>query len=74
MSAEKGVRVGEKRVKSGGGAFLKPGRNLTMELASHRKRRMPLYNLECLYSNRRSELWSPKDAAISALSHPPLLG
>lgn len=55
-------------------AFLKPGKNLATELASQRKRRMPLYNLECLYSNRRSELWSPKNAAISALSHPPLLG
>lgn len=50
--------------------FQKQGENLGF---TERKRRMPLYNLECLYSNKRSELCSPKNAAISALSHPPCL-
>lgn len=57
----------------GGGAFLKAGGgDISPQSRLHRgKERMPLYNFECLYSNRRSELCSPKDAAISALSHPP---
>lgn len=80
--AKEEVRVRKKReIKVRGGrekkeAFFKPGRKtLPQSGASQRKKgRMPLYNLECLYSNRRSELCGPKNAAISALSHPPLLG
>lgn len=73
------VRVRKKRqIKVRGEkkkAFFKPGRKTPPRSGfTEKKGRMPLYNLECLYSNRRSELCGPKNAAISALSHPPLLG
>lgn len=68
---EKGrdVKIGQKN------GFFQAGRNGGFtegrkERRRGRRRRMPLYNLECLYSNGRWELFAPKNAALSALSHP----
>lgn len=78
--AEEEVRVWKKRQIKVGGREKKSisqtgDKNIATERGfTEKKGRMPLYNLECLYSNRRSELCGPKNAAISALSHPPLLG
>lgn len=69
--AEERVRVIKTGVKS---EVKKRFQNQRENLGfTEKKGRMSLYNLECLYSNKRSELWSPKNAAISALSHPPCL-